>query len=205
MLSYAITQRTLFSGDNRLQQEALVRQTARWAAEGIDFIQLREKDLSPFDLILLARKIIEVISQTPTRLLINSNPGVAISTAAHGVHLTAAPNQTTPTQIRHRYAQAGLPDPIITISCHNLAEIERAQSERPLRNPLRADLRKIHLSGQQITPGAGLNHLHEACVAAAPIPVYALGGDTLENARQCLAAGAAGIAGIRLFHPNQLA
>ena len=53
MLCYAITQRTLFSGDDRLQQAALVRQTAQWAAgKASIFIQLREKDLAPFDLIV---------------------------------------------------------------------------------------------------------------------------------------------------------
>ena len=199
MLRYAITQRALFSGDDRLQQAALVRQTARWAAEGIDFIQLREKDLTPFDLILLARKILEAISHSPTRLLINSNPGVAISTAAHGVHLTTAPNQPTPTQIRHRYTLANLPDPVITISGHTLAEIERARTEHPTAI-LFAPVFEKSISGQLVVPGAGLDRLREACTAAAPIPVYALGGVTPENAPQCLSAGAAGIAGIRLFH-----
>jgi thiamine-phosphate pyrophosphorylase len=41
--------------------------------------------------------------------------------------------------------------------------------------------------------------LHEACLAATPLPVLALGGVTAENQQQCLAAGAAGIAAIRLF------
>jgi thiamine-phosphate pyrophosphorylase len=199
VLRYAITQRTLFSGDDLLQQAALVRQTALWAAEGIDFIQLREKDLTPFDLILLTRKILEAISHRPTRLLINSNPGVAISTAAHGVHLTTAPDQPTPTQIRHRYALANLPDPIITISCHTLAEIEQARTEHPTAI-LFAPVFEKSISGHFITPGAGLDHLREACNAAAPIPIYALGGVTLENGPQCIAAGATGVAGIRLFH-----
>jgi len=199
VLRYAITQRALFSGDDRLQQAALVRQAGRWADEGIDFIQLREKDLTPFDLILLARKIREAISHSPTRLLINSNPGVAITTAAHGVHLTAAPNQPSATDIRRRYAQSGLPDPIITVSCHDLAEIERARTQ-PITAILFAPVFEKSISGQQITPGTGLDRLREACAAAAPIPVYALGGVTPENAPKCLAAGAAGIAGIRLFH-----
>jgi thiamine-phosphate pyrophosphorylase len=55
-------------------------------------------------------------------------------------------------------------------------------------------------------PGArptGLTQLQEAC--RAKIPVLALGGVTLPNAPSCLAAGAAGIAGIRLFQENEIA
>jgi thiamine-phosphate pyrophosphorylase len=202
VLRYAITQRTLFSGDDRLQQAALVRQAARWAAEGIDFIQLREKDLASFDLILLARKILEAISPHSARLLINSNPGVAITTAAHGVHLTAAPNQPTAADIRRRYALSGMPDPVITSSCHTLAEIERARTQSVtaiLFGPVFAK----SVSGELVVPGTGLDRLREACTAATPIPVYALGGVTLENAPQCLTAGATGVAGIRLFHTAQ--
>ena len=45
MLRYAITSRALYPGDEPEKQAALLRQASRWAADGIDFIQLREKDL----------------------------------------------------------------------------------------------------------------------------------------------------------------
>jgi len=55
----------------------------------------------------------------------------------------------------------------------------------------------------------GLEKLRQVChrkEAAQPaMPVWALGGVTLENAQQCVAAGAAGIAAIRLFQENDIA
>jgi thiamine-phosphate pyrophosphorylase len=55
----------------------------------------------------------------------------------------------------------------------------------------------------------GLKQLRRICrrtEAAQPaMPIWALGGVTLENARQCVIAGAKGIAAIRLFQENDVA
>jgi thiamine-phosphate pyrophosphorylase len=146
----------------------------------------------------LARRILEALRNTETRLLINSRPDIAIATAAHGVHLTASPGQLSPAQVRELYAAATLPPPILSISCHTLAEVEQARGHADLI--LFAPIFQKSIAGEIVTPGQGLKALHAASLAAAPTPVYALGGVTPENAPACLEAGAAGIAGIRLFH-----
>jgi thiamine-phosphate pyrophosphorylase len=198
MLRYAITSRALFPGDERHQQAALVEQAARWASAGINFIQLREKDLPAADLAELARNLLKTLPPT-TKLLINSRPDIAIAVAAHGVHLPAAPGELTPAQVRHLYAAAALPPPVITVSCHTLAEAACARDNRVDAILFAPVFEKI-VADRVVAPGRGLDQLRAACTAAAPIPVYALGGVTLENAPACVEAGAAGIASIRLFH-----
>jgi thiamine-phosphate pyrophosphorylase len=201
MLRYAITSRASYPGDEPQQQAALLLQASRWTADGIDFIQLREKDLPATNIAALAREILKAIARTtsPTKLLINSRPDIAIATGAHGVHLTSKQDELTPTQVRSLYALTNSPAPIITVSCHSLEDVYHArvnQADAILFAPV---FEKI-IVGRIITPGQGIDRLRAACLAASPVPVYALGGVTLENASACLDARAAGVAGIRLFH-----
>jgi len=198
MLRYAVTSRTVFPGDPRHQQAALVEQAARWGSAGIDFVQLREKDLPAASLANLARSILKTLPVT-TKLLVNSRLDIAIAVAAHGVHLPASPGELTPQQVRHLYATASLPPPVVTVSCHTLAEVASARDNHVDAILFAPVFGKI-IAGQIFTPAQGLGQLRSACTVAAPIPVYALGGVTLENAPACLQAGAIGIAGIRLFH-----
>src|SRR5206468_12127554 len=97
MLRYAITSRALYAGDEFEQQAALLREASRWVADGIDFIQLREKDLPAGSIAALAREILRMITvaSSSTKLLINSRPDIALATGAHGVHLTSAPGELT--------------------------------------------------------------------------------------------------------------
>ena len=201
MRRYAITDRSLFAsggkgGDSELS--ALVGQAGRWAGDGIDFIQIREKDLPPGTLAALARQMLETLRDSSTKLLINSRLDIAVAAGAHGVHLTSAPGELTPAQAREVYAAAGLPRPVVSASCHTSAEVEKIRNEADLI--LFAPVFHKTAGGETVTSGVGLEGLHSACVVAGSTPVYALGGVTWENAEACLEAGAAGIAGIRLFH-----
>jgi thiamine-phosphate pyrophosphorylase len=199
VLRCAITDRTYWPGNEAQKQGALIRQTGLWAEQGIDIIQLREKDLLTPALTNLAREILDVISSYRTRLFINSNVDAAIAAKAHGVHLPSKHNATTPVQVIHRYLAAGLPDPLITVSCHSLEEIERARLTEPDAILFAPVFGKI-LRGKTVTQAAGIEALRAACRAADPIPVFALGGVTHGRALLCIEAGAAGIAGVRLFH-----
>ena len=201
MLRYAITSRARYTGEEQEKQAELLRQTSRWVADGIDFIQLREKDLSATAIAALARNILKTIdlATSTTKLLINSRYDIAIAAGAHGVHLPSDPNELTPAQVRSLHASNKLHAPIITVSCHTIEEVRRARKDQA-DAILFAPVFEKKLSGDESTPGQGLDRLHAACAAASPVPVYALGGVTLENVTACIAAGAAGIAGIRLFH-----
>src|SRR4030081_4169552 len=97
MLRYAITSRTLYPSDKLQQQAALLLQACRWVADGIDLIQLREKDLPAAEMAALAREILQAIAvaASPTKLLLNSRPDIAITSAADGVPFTAAPGELT--------------------------------------------------------------------------------------------------------------
>ncbi|MBB5345000.1 thiamine-phosphate pyrophosphorylase [Edaphobacter lichenicola] len=201
MLRYAITSRALYPGNEQEKQAALLHEASRWIDEGIDFIQLREKDLPAATLATLTRNLLEniALAASPTRLLINSRPDIALATGAHGVHLTASPNELSPTQIRDLFLSAGRPKPLITLSCHSLTEVHRARREQA-DAILYAPVFEKHLADGQNLPGQGLDQLRAACIAATSIPIFALGAVTLQNTPECLAAGAAGVAGIRLFH-----
>jgi thiamine-phosphate pyrophosphorylase len=227
MLRYAITDRIRLADDEQDRRSALLHQAARLAAEGIDLIQLREKDLPDAVLAALARKLIAALhanSLDPAcipKLLINSRADIAVATRADGVHLTSAPGSLTPAQVRALYAAVNLPDPIISVSCHSLADVARVASCNPaaaatliLFGPIfekvigekgivkdRAvkNTPEKSVGERRISGGTGLDLLRAACTAAAPIPVLALGGIDTANTRDCIAAGAAGIAAIRLF------
>jgi thiamine-phosphate pyrophosphorylase len=173
-------------------------QAKAWAEQGIEMIQLREKDLLTPALTALAREMLEAIGSAPTILIVNSNVDAAIGARALGVHLTSRPGSPTPMQVVRRYAAAGLPEPLITVSCHTIEEIERARDAEADAIFFAPVFGKI-VAGKTVTPAAGLEALREACLAAGSVPVLALGGVTLGRAMLCLEAGAAGVAGVRLF------
>ena len=90
-LLYYITDRSQFRGDERARRRDLLAKVAEGARAGVDYIQLREKDLSTRELEMLAREVVAIVRENSslTRLLINSRTDVALAAGADGVHLRA--------------------------------------------------------------------------------------------------------------------
>jgi thiamine-phosphate pyrophosphorylase len=205
MLRYAITGRLRLARDEPSRHSRLLALASTWATTGIDFIQLREKDLSASALAALARDLLAALrahtppNHTTPKLLINSRADVALAVAADGVHLTSASGSLTPSQVRALYASAHLPAPTISLSCHTLDEVAHARAATPSLILFGPVFQKVVSPDNLTLPGTGLDLLRAACTAASPIPVLALGGITREDTPACLSAGASGIAAIRLF------
>jgi len=175
------------------RRRQLLSKIAEAAQCGIDFIQLREKDLSTRELEKLAADAVRTVREAAsgTRLLINSRADVALAVAADGVHLRS--DDVSPEVARELLPRSAT----IALSCHTVEEVAAAAGH--------ADFVVFGpVFGKRDFAGAvGLDGLRAAC--AFSIPVLALGGVTVENAAACLEAGAAGIAGIRLFQENDIA
>ena len=202
MQLYAITDRGLFSEGSQSEavlRRQLLRLVEGWTAGGVHFIQLREKDLAAADLQSLAREMAEKIDHDRSRLLVNvsaaESAALAVAAGADGVHLAGKPKPGAALRIRQIFRTAGV-NAIISVPCHTLDDVHVARKEQVdlmLFSPVFEKL-----AGPQAAP-QGLEALRRACAAADGIPVLALGGVTSINAQDCLTAGAAGVAGIRLF------
>jgi thiamine-phosphate pyrophosphorylase len=189
-----VTDRRGLAGDSaaslRLQNEKIERA----ATAGVDWIQIREKDLSGRELTRLTEQAI-LLAKGRSAILVNDRVDVAYACGAAGVHLgeqsLAASEARRLISERRRLEKF-----IIGVSVHLLQTALRAEesgADYVIFGPVFSTPSKASLGKPQ-----GLEGLGEVC-RRLKVPVLAIGGITLENAKNCLAAGAAGIAAIRLF------
>jgi thiamine-phosphate pyrophosphorylase len=158
---------------------------AKAIRDGVDMIQVREKDLPARDLLDLVSKVRDLAAGTNTRILVNDRLDVALAAGIQGVHLPG--NGLPPGRVR-RFVE------VLGVSIHSLdegLEAERAGADFVVFGPV------FDSPGKK---AVGLEPLRKISNAL-KIPVLAIGGITLVNSDAVLKAGAAGIAGIRLFQP----
>jgi thiamine-phosphate pyrophosphorylase len=198
VILYYITDRKQFPGSPAEQRKRLLDTIRHSAEAGLDMVQLREKDLPVRELEALAREAVECVAGSATKLLVNSRIDVAIAAGAHSVHLPAGSEQPQPSEARVIFAKAGVLKPLIGISCHTAEEVIYAKAHGAdfvVFGPV--------FGKAGVNNPAGLASLASICARPtgpySKMAVLGLGGVAAENAPQLIAAGASGIAGIRLF------
>lgn len=205
LLCYVTDRRSLPSASREDLLEALVAKIAAVAAAGVDWIQIREKDLAGRASASLVGEAVRRISasdqfpNTSTCLIVNDRLDVALAEGAGGVHLgeTSLPVAEAKRLVALQQAAHGLTrDFLVGVSCHSLEAAKSAEgagADCIFFGPVFATPSKASYG-----PPQGLERLAEVCLGL-DIPVLAIGGITLENARSCISCGAAGIAAIRLL------
>lgn len=165
----------------------------RLSAAGVGAVQIREKDLNDRDLLDLTLKARSILPP-PSVLLVNGRLDVALAAGADGCHLPA--DGVPLAALRQRFG----PEPLLGLSTHHVEEVAQAArdgADYVTFGPVYFTPSKAHYG-----PPRGIDELARATQAG--IPVYALGGVTLSRFDELVAAGAAGVAGIRLFQGHEL-
>jgi thiamine-phosphate pyrophosphorylase len=199
---YAITDRRLLTGPHEAgklsaaERDGLVGLAGEWATAGVEFVQLREKDLAAPELTVLVEGMVAAIRENGSgggpRLLLNAGAPdaweVARMRGVAGLHL---PGKWRAEQVGWARIRG-----MVSVGCHSVAEVAVARvagADMALLSPI------FRTQSHPKAPPLGVEALTEAHKAARRMPVFALGGVDMENAAACIEAGAAGVAGIRTF------
>jgi thiamine-phosphate pyrophosphorylase len=202
LLCYVTDRRSFAAAEPAEAYRALLERIADTAASGIDWIQIREKDLSGRESSALAQEALQRAANPAgaesagavARILVNDRLDVALAVQAGGVHLG---EKSVPPQEARRLANTlGRKDFLVGVSCHSLEAAKAAErngADYLFFGPVFATPSKAGYGAPQ-----GLERLAEVCRAVSA-PVLAIGGVKQDNCAACLTAGASGIAAIRLF------
>lgn len=156
---------------------------------GVDVVQIRERDLAAALLYDVVNRVMARARTSRTRVLVSERADVAAAARAAGVHLPS----TGMSASRMRQVDPGW---IIGRSIHaGDVPVDRTFADYLLFGTVfPSESKPAHATV------AGIEGLR-AAVAATGRPVVAIGGVTPTRARECLAAGASGVAAIGAFLP----
>src|ERR1700693_2423050 len=183
----------------------LLENIRRAVEAGVNWIQIREKDLPARELLEVARQAVHMAGERgggtlgPARIIINDRLDVALAAGAHGVHLG---HESLAAGEVKRWCGAGnaAAEFAIGVSCHSLEEARKAESAKAdyiSFGPIFETPSKVSFGAPQ-----GLLKLTEVCRAVPDIQVIPTGGVNAKNPASGIRAGAAGIAAIRMFQES---
>ncbi len=192
-LVFYVTDRKSLAGGTSAE---LLERVRRAAIANVDFVQIREKDLPTGELLRLVREAVRVTTEiSSTRIIVNDRLDVALAAGASGVHLG---RESLPAKEAMRWCRAGNApaDFMVGVSCHSVEEAREAEkvgASCAFFGPVFDTPSK-----RSFGPPQGIELLRELC-GVLKMPVIAIGGVNDSTAAQCVKAGAAGIAAIRMI------
>lgn len=175
---YAVTDRRWLGNSTLAQQVELALEG------GVTFLQLREKDAGPQEILEQARQLLPICRRFGVPLIINDNVELALASGADGVHL--GQGDMDPRQARRLLG----PDRIIGVSAHNPQEARLALEGGA--DYLGAGA--VFHTGTKTDAGALPRQTLEEICRSVNIPVVAIGGITRENVLSLAGSGVAGAA-----------
>lgn len=187
-----VTDRRRLSPDARTTRDeiaALEAGLGEAVEAGIDVIQVRERDLDTRDLMSLCARVVRRTRGTPTRVIVNDRLDVAMAVGADGAHLRGDGPATA------RVRANAPPGWLLGRSIHAAADLEPSA---PVDYWLFGTMYRSD-SKPADAPVQSIDALAAVVRAAAPTPVWIIGGVTSGTVGPCLRAGAAGVAAIGAF------
>jgi len=168
--------------DTRLSGLSHAEQVARLIEGGASLIQLRDKLSAPREFYREAARALQIARDRGARLIINDRVDIALALKADGVHL----GQTDiPVAAARRLLGK---EAIIGFSTHNMEQAKLATNlpvDYLAFGPIFPTSTK-----ENPEPVTGLVAMSEVATSKGRLPLVAIGGITLENAREVLKAGA---------------
>jgi len=153
---------------------------------GAMLIQLRAKELSSAAFLDLADAAVRLARPYQANIIVNDRADIALMSGAAGVHV--GQDDLPPSAARRLMGEAA----VVGLSTHSVAQVERA-----LREPISyVAVGPVFGTRSKDTGYAavGLELVGNAARLAGELPIVAIGGITLENARSVIEAGATSVA-----------
>jgi thiamine-phosphate pyrophosphorylase len=171
------------------RRSELLRNIRDAVSDGVNIVQIRERDLPARSLFELVREVVTDLEDSGALVLVNDRADIAVAAGADGVHLRES--SLSPAVIRDCFP----PHLVVGVSTH---------SPEGARSAVEGGADFVFFGPVFDSPGKGSptgnGELSKVCRAVADLPVIALGGINGENVASVFEAGANGVAGIRSMH-----
>jgi 8-oxo-dGTP diphosphatase len=166
-----------------LGAEAMLRRLEHGLGRGLRLIQIRDKTMATAERAEFARAAVRMAHRFGARALVNSDPALAHTVGADGVHLTA----------RALMSLTERPRGLVAASCHDAEQLARAMQlefDFAVLGPVKPT------ASHPTSAPMGWSRFADLARGAS-IPVYAIGGLGAADLEEAWRAGAHGVAMIR--------